>query len=110
MDDALAEAAKRAGLKADGWHAVYIEPQPSFAGTLLSGLLPKRTSVAAPMDIFAHAAWQQQLFVQRVAADLDMLTGVKGVQARCLECADFGNQATNGAESSWLSTLIKLFS
>jgi protease IV len=109
MDDALAEAAKRAGLKADGWHAVYIEPQPSFAGTLIGGLMPKRASVAAPMDIFAQAAWQQQLFIQRIAADLDMLTGVKGVQARCLECADFTPPTAPKADSGWLSVLAKLF-
>ncbi|MBA4308412.1 MAG: signal peptide peptidase SppA [Sphingopyxis sp.] len=109
MDDALAEAAKRAGLKADGWHAVYIEPQPSFAGSLLGGLMPKRASVAAPMDIFAQAAWQQQLFVQRMAADLDMLTAVKGVQARCLECAEFTPPTTAKADSGWLSVLAKLF-
>lgn len=109
MDDALAEAAKRAGLKADGWHAVYIEPQPSFAGTLIGGLMPKRASVAAPMDIFAQASWQQQLFIQRIAADLDMLTGVKGVQARCLECADFTPPTAPKADSGWLSVLAKLF-
>ena len=109
MDEALAEAAKRAGLKADGWHAVYIEPQPSFAGTLIGGLMPKRASVAAPMDIFAQASWQQQLFIQRIAADLDMLTGVKGVQARCLECADFTPPTAPKADSGWLSVLAKLF-
>ena len=109
MDDALAEAAKRAGLKADGWHAVYIEPQPSFAGTLIGGLMPKRASVAAPMDIFAQASWQQQLFIQRIAANLDMLTGVKGVQARCLECADFTPPTAPKADSGWLSVLAKLF-
>ncbi len=109
MDDALAEAAKRAGLKADGWHAVYIEPQPSFAGTLIGGLMPKRASVAAPMDIFAQASWQQQLFIQRIAADLDMLTGVKGVQARCLECADFTPPTAPKADSGWLAMLAKLF-
>lgn len=109
MDDALAEAAKRAGLNADGWHAVYIEPQPSFAGTLIGGLMPKRASVAAPMDIFAQASWQQQLFIQRIAADLDMLTGVKGVQARCLECADFTPPTAPKADSGWLSVLAKLF-
>ena len=109
LDDALVEAAKRAGLKAGDWHPVYIEPQSSFAGTLLGGLMPKRASVVAPMDIFAHAAWQQQLFVQRIAADLDMLTGVKGVQARCLECADFGgNIARVKADSGWLSFLARL--
>jgi protease IV len=110
MDEALAEAAKRAGLKADGWHAVYIEPQPSFAGALLGGLMPKRNASAAPMDIFAQAQWQQQLFVQRVAADLEMLTGVKGVQARCLECADFGVPVTVRTDSGWLAVLVKLFS
>ncbi|MEP7350130.1 MAG: signal peptide peptidase SppA [Sphingorhabdus sp.] len=111
MDDALAEAARRAGLKADGWHAVYIEPRPSFAGTLLGGLLPKRTSVAAPMDIFAHAAWQQQLFFQRMAADLEMLTGVRGAQALCLECGDFGGAvAAPKGESGWLAVLGRLVS
>ena len=109
MDDALTEAAKRAGLKADGWHAVYIEPQTSFAGTLLGGLVPKKASVAAPMDIFAQASWQQQLFLQRMIADLDMLTGVKGVQARCLECADFSTApAAPKSEGGWLAALARL--
>jgi len=110
MDEALAEAAKRAGLKPDGWHAVYIEPQPSFAGTLLSGLMPKRDASVAPMDIFALAQWQQQLFVQRVAADLEMLTRVQGVQARCLECVDFGVPVTVKTESGWLSVLTRWLS
>ena len=109
MDEALTEAAKRAGLKADGWHAVYIEPQSSFAGTLLGGLVPKKASVAAPMDIFAQASWQQQLFLQRMMADLDMLTGVKGVQARCLECADFSTApAAPKSEGGWLAALARL--
>ncbi len=109
MNEALAEAAKRAGLKGDGWHAVYIEPQPSFAGTLLGGLMPKRATASAPMDIFAQAAWQQQLFVARVAADLEMLTGVQGVQARCLECGDFQPPAAIKSDTGWLSAIAKLF-
>lgn len=109
LDEALAEAAKRAGLKADDWHPLYIEPQSSFAGALLGGLMPKRASVAAPMDIFAHAAWHQQLFVARIAADLDMLTSVKGVQARCLECGDFESAVTAPkVDSGWLSALARL--
>ena len=110
MNDALAEAAKRAGLKPDDWHAVYIEQPTSFAGTLLQGLMPKKAQSNAPMDIFAHAAWQQSLFMQRVAADLDMLTGVKGVQARCLECGDFAPPAPAAADKTWLSALLKVFS
>jgi len=109
IDEALAEAAKRAGLKADGWHPVYIEPQSSFAGALLGGLMPKRASVAAPMDLFGHAAWQQQLFVQRVIADLDMLTSVQGAQARCLECAGFEGQAPAlKSEGGLFTALLRL--
>ncbi len=110
MDEALAEAAKRAGLKPDGWHAVYIEPPVSFTGTLLSGLFPKKAQAAAPMDIFAHAAWQQTLFAQRVATDMNMLTGVKGVQARCLECGDFAPPAASPSDKGWLAVLMKALS
>ncbi|MFN3619055.1 signal peptide peptidase SppA [Sphingorhabdus sp.] len=110
MNDALAEAAKQAGLKPDGWHAVYIEPPVSFTGTLLRGLMPKRAEAIAPMDIFAHAAWQQNLFVQRVATDLDMMTGVKGIQAKCLECGDFAPPASAAPNNSWLATLIRAIS
>ncbi|WP_397591141.1 hypothetical protein, partial [Sphingorhabdus sp.] len=64
----------------------------------------------APMDIFAHAAWQQNLFAQRVARDLNMLTGVKGVQAACLECGDFASPAPSPTDKSWLAILIKALS
>jgi len=110
MNDAFAEAAKRAGLKPDGWHAEYIEPPVSFTETLLQGLMPKRAQATAPMDIFAHAAWQQNLFAQRVARDLNMLTGVKGVQAACLECGDFASPAPSPTDKSWLAILIKAIS
>jgi protease-4 len=110
MHDALAEAAKRAGLKPDGWHAEYIEPPTSFAGTLISGLMPKRTQAATPMDIFAQASWQQQLLFQRISADLDMLTGVRGAQAKCLECVDFAAPATAKADTGWFAMLMKAFS
>ena len=108
MNEALAEAAKRAGLKSEDWHAVYIEPQPSFAGTLFGGLMPKRASVAAPMDIFAMAQWQQRLVLARVAADLEMLTRVQGVQAQCLECADFGTPVKAKTDSGWLAALLRV--
>ena len=109
MDEALAEAAKRAGLKAGAWHPVYIEPQSSFAGTILGGLMPNRAAAAAPTDLFGRAAFQQQLFLQRLIADLDMLIGVKGVQARCLECADFGGHAvTPKSEGGLLNALLRL--
>lgn len=110
IDDALAEAAKRAGLKAGDWHPVYIDPQSSFAESLLGGLMPKRGSVAAPMDVFARAAWQQQNLYARIAADLQMLTSVQGAQARCLECGDFTGAPVRakGDDGGWFWALVRL--
>lgn len=86
LDDALAEAARLAKLEAGDWHPFYIEPIPDFASTLLGGLMPEPAQAAAPMDLFGRAAWEQQLVFDRIAADLSLLSGVKGAQVRCLEC------------------------
>ena len=87
LDDALAEAAKLAKLNKGAWHPRYIDPQSDFASGLLGALLPQPAQSQAPTDLFAHAAWQQQLAFDHMAADLQMLMTTKGAQAWCLECA-----------------------
>jgi protease IV len=87
LDDALAEAARLAKLDKGAWHARYIDPQTDFAGGLLSALVRTPESARAPTDLFARAAWEQQLAFDRMASDLRMLVSVQGAQARCLECA-----------------------
>jgi protease IV len=87
LDDALAEAAKLAKLDKGAWHARYIDPQADFAGGLLSALVRTPESARAPTDLFARAAWEQQLAFDRMAADLRLLVSVQGAQVRCLECA-----------------------
>lgn len=111
LDEAMAEAAKRAGLKAGDWHPVYIEPQSDFANSLIGSLLPKRTQYAH-MDLFAHAAWQQQAMISRAVADLRMLSKAQGAQAWCLECGAFGSAPVVQAkdEGGWLAVLGRLAS
>ncbi len=88
LEDAVAEAARLAKLGKGEWHAAYADMQPDLASGLLGALLPQPAEEAqAPVDVFALAAWQQQLALDRVAADLKLLTSVKGAQVRCLECA-----------------------
>ncbi|MEQ1539242.1 MAG: hypothetical protein ABL928_09960, partial [Sphingorhabdus sp.] len=65
-----------------------------------------------PADLFAHAAWQQQLAFDRMAADLRMLTTTQGAQVRCLECAGttgvpLRSQA-NDYSDHWLGWLFRL--
>ena len=112
IDDALAEAAKRAGLKAGDWHPKYIEPQESFASALLGGIVPSDAQSAAPNDLFAMAAFQQQAQWSRINADLAMLSGVTGAQIRCLECGAMAGVPVATAppqRSGWLASLIRVF-
>jgi protease IV len=109
IDDALTEAAKRAGLPAGGWHPLYLEPKISFAASLLGDLVPRRGQVTVPMDIFAHAAEQQQHQWDRLTADVAMLTGSSGAQIRCLECSGLSDgpvvQRTTG-DVGWFGRLL----
>lgn len=109
LDDALAEAARRAKLGKGDWHARHIDPQSDLASTLLGGLLPEPAQARLPADLFARAAWEQQLAFDRVAADLRMLMTAKGAQVRCLECGALAGVPVDAAITSprsWLDILL----
>jgi protease-4 len=110
LDDALAEAAKLAKLGKGAWHVRYIDPQSDFASGLLGLLLPQPAAAQAPTDLFAHAAWQQQMTLERMAADLQMLATARGAQVRCLECAGVAGVPVRSFENNrdWLSGLAAL--
>jgi protease IV len=110
IDDALAEAARLAKLGKGDWHARYIDPQADFASGLL-GAFVAVDSVATPMDLFARAAWAQQLQFSQISADLEMLMTAKGAQARCLECGGITPEASarvndRRGNGSWLAELF----
>jgi protease-4 len=112
IDDALAEAARLAKLDKGDWHPRYIEPQPDFASGLLGSMVTVKAT-AAPMDLFARAAWEQQMMLARIQNDLQMLVSVKGAQARCLECAGAAGvpvRAETGPTASLLAAWLAIFS
>jgi protease IV len=109
LDDALVEAAQLAKLENGDWHPLYIEPVPDFASTLLGGLMPEPAQAATPMDLFGRAAWEQQLVFDRIAAELSLLSGVKGAQVRCLECDAVAGVPIVGSETNagnWFDMLL----
>ncbi|WP_174280138.1 signal peptide peptidase SppA, partial [Sphingomonas bacterium] len=59
LSDAIAEAARRAGLKPDGVHPVYLEKQPSWLSQLVQGFGDKDDDQAGG-DVFATIAGQQR--------------------------------------------------
>ena len=96
LDDALAEAAKRAKLGADEWFPLYFEQETDF----LTGLLGGGTSATSPLlfgparagvsgqggDLFAYVRREQVMQQEAALGSLSRLMGQQGVQSLCLEC------------------------
>lgn len=93
IDDAVAEAAKRAGLKADKVHALYLEKEPSFFETMVAGFMSGGDEEeAAPEsggDIYARLAADRRAVFAQALGDARRLTQGSSMQARCLECGAF---------------------
>jgi protease-4 len=108
LDDALAEAARLAKLGKDEWHPLFIEPETSFASTIFGGMMPAPEHAQIPGDLFGRAAFEQQMTFDRIAADLQMLAGVRGAQVRCLECGAVAGMPVraDSAGANWLERLI----
>jgi protease-4 len=89
LDDAVREAARRAGLDPNKAKAVWLERQPGFADTLLAAFAQGgRDDEEAGGDAFARTAMRPQLLLARAMAEADRLLTGSSIQARCLECAD----------------------
>ena len=98
LDDAVREAAKRAGLKeAD---AVWLDKKPGFAAQIAQQLASQEDDddADAPTDAIGRLAWQrQQAFASALGDAKRMLTGAS-VRAQCLECAGLGPIAARGED------------
>ncbi len=114
MDEALAEAAKRAKLKDGAWHPRYFEPAPKGWAALLGDTAPA-AKAATPMDLFARAAWAREEQWRRISADIQMLSGSDGAQIRCLECSAIAgtpvflrrSAGSNKAEAGWFGAILR---
>ena len=96
MTEALAEAAKRAGLKEGGYHAKYLEASSTFKWLPIGGL-PFAQAEQAPVTGMVGWVTRQQ---KAVFADaLDTARGLmarEDVQALCLECGVKGRTVKSG--------------
>ena len=85
LDDAIAEAAKRAKVEPGDAYTLYLEPEGDALAQLLADFGAAKTKAASP-DLFALMAHaQQQMIIASVVDARALLSGVS-VQARCLEC------------------------
>jgi protease IV len=106
LDDAIAEAAKRANIAPDDVNRIYLEPKEDWLASLIPGIIGAKAAPAT--DLFTSAIRHQQALVATGLADAEaMLTGPV-IQARCLECDNIPHVRT---QSSFFTLLkIRLFS
>ena len=100
LDTALEIAAQAAQIEDGKWQAVYLgeEAQP-YAPLVVRMLGGGGNDAAATLPTLSTMiARKERAAMARVAGDIDLLLGMEGVQARCLECA--GQAAYGPARSA----------
>lgn len=89
LDDAIAEAARRAKLDPANIHAEYLEKKPDWWAELFASFARKNDDdeASAGGDVYSHIAAQRRAVFAQAVGDARRLATGAAVQARCLECA-----------------------
>lgn len=107
IDDAIAEAAKRAKLKDDGYSVHYLETPLDPFQQLIAGMFAPAEDTQQVRGLVAQLAWRQQAALGQVLGDLNVLSGVQGVQAWCLECSGaLPPRVSAKANTGWMTRLF----
>jgi protease IV len=85
LDDAVAEAAKRAGIEADDVQRVAIEAPPGFLNQLLASL-GVRGDATLPKDIISKLALRERSKLMVGFSDAGQILAGPAVQVRCMSC------------------------
>ncbi|WP_375397452.1 signal peptide peptidase SppA [uncultured Sphingomonas sp.] len=110
ISDAIAEAARRAGLDPAKVRPVYLEKEPSWFAQLLKGLGDNDDDDAqavAGRDVFSLIAADRRAVLARALGDARRLATGPAIQARCLECQGFGGSAATGDDLTLVQLLVK---
>jgi protease-4 len=86
LDEAIAEAARRARLDPASARAVYLEKERSFVDQIFNAMGGSGEAASIAPDLFSRAAIQPQLLLLGALADAQMILAGPAIQARCLEC------------------------
>lgn len=85
LDDAIAEAARRANIAAEDARPVFLDKPPSFWTQLLRGVAEGENTARSP-DAYSRLARRPQAVLEQALADAQAMLDGPAIQARCLEC------------------------
>lgn len=91
LDDAIAEAARRAKIDPATARPYYIEKAPDqFAQWVQAYMDRQRDDASAPRDMLGLQAARQRGWAMQAVSDMKALVSSPGVRADCLECRGYG--------------------
>ncbi|MFD1107507.1 signal peptide peptidase SppA [Sphingobium olei] len=91
LDDAIAEAARRAKIDPAKARPYYIEKQPDPWAQWAQAIVDREEDDAsAPRDMLARQALRQRGWAMQAVSDVKALVTGAGIRADCLECRGYG--------------------
>jgi protease-4 len=113
LQDAIAEAARRAHLDGDDAHPVFLEKEPGWLERLIADAARGDEDEDAARDAFSRLARRPEAMIARAVHDARRLLAGPAIQVRCLECpasAPLPRLAAAGVrESLWARLLASVW-
>lgn len=111
IDEAVAEAAKRAKLDPAKVHALYLVKKPSWFETLVAGFAAgggdeDEATPESGGDVYARIASERRAVFAQALGDVRRMTMGSSMQARCLECGAFGPAVASGADVKLMDVVL----
>jgi len=112
IEDAVAEAAKRAELSGDAAAPRYFDPERDPVSQFLGMFASEDARIAergVSRDLLSHAARQQRMTAARVISDLRGLIEGASIRADCLECRAFmqADPLTAREQAGWVGAMLR---
>ena len=85
IEDAIAEAARRAGLDPEDAEAAWLDREAGFMESMVAAWASDEGGDAR-RDVLGRLSARSQMVLARAVADAQRLIASPGVQARCLQC------------------------
>ncbi|MEJ6595223.1 signal peptide peptidase SppA [Parasphingorhabdus sp.] len=105
MTDALAEAAKRAGLAEGDYHPQYLDPEARLSWLPFGGIPFVRQEIAPVTGVIGWTAQRQKASFGQALVTAQGLLAREDVQALCLECGVKVHRNRN-ASAGWIEQLL----
>lgn len=111
LQDAVDEAARRAGLKPADVHAEYLEKKPTAFGMLIQQILSSNRDDddATAGDAFTRMATERRAVFARALGDVKRIGTGAAIQARCLECDGIAGTAPRAGDAKLLDLVLARF-